>query len=238
MAALSLAQARVLVVGMGGIGCPLAEAIAPHVSSLTLLDADVVDDSNLHRQILYGELDVGRPKVEVAGQRLAGRGAQIRAIRARMTYENALSLVSQHDLVLEGADNFGTKFLCADAAHLAKRPIVHAAAVAWHGTVVSVGAEGGPCYRCIYEGMPEGGAPNCSTAGVMGPVVGIISAVALSFAARLMDDGVAGVLATFDGKTDAYRQREVRARSSCPLCGGRPRIRSLDYSRYQEAACV
>lgn len=236
--AMLLAQSRVLVVGVGGIGCPLAEAIAPHVASMTLVDPDVVDPSNLHRQILYTEADVGRPKVEVAKDRLRGRLASVRAVKARLTSDNAMELFAGHDLVLEGADNFGTKFLCADAALLAGTPIVHAAAVAWHGTVLSVAAGGGPCYRCIFEDMPKGGAPNCATAGVMGPVVGVVSAIALSLAAGLLESDASGVFASFDGKTDAFRMRTMRGRASCVLCGPRRRIRSLDEPRYREAACA
>ena len=236
-------SARVLVVGVGGLGCPAALALARGgVTSLALVDDDAVDVTNLHRQVLFGEGDVGRPKVEVAARALSAiaPGIDVRAQVTRLLPDNAVDLVRSCDLVVEGSDNFATKFLAADACAIARVPIVHAAAVRWHGTVLAVGARGGPCYRCLFEDVPREGAPNCAEAGVIGPLVGVVGAIQAGLALAILDgEDVAGTLVTYDGRTDALRRRTLAPRLDCPLCGASPNIHDTDISRYvQPAQCA
>jgi len=241
-----LREARVLVVGIGGLGCPTAIALArAGVGTLGIADDDEVDLSNLHRQILFDDADVGRPKVPAAAAALARLAPEVRVERhaTRLLPSNAVELVSGYDLVVEGSDNFATKFLTADACAIARRPVVHAAAVRWHGTALAVGPEGGPCYRCLFEDVPLENAPNCAEAGVIGPVVGVVAAAQADLALSMLEGrasggGPAGELFTFDGKSLAVRRRRIPRRKDCPLCGDGPRIRDIEPKRYVEGiAC-
>ena len=240
-------HARVLVVGVGGLGCPAALALAvAGVGTLGLCDDDAVELTNLHRQILFGERDVGCPKVEAAARAIgavAGRsrhGPQVVVHPTRLLPDNAVERVGGYDIVLEGSDNFATKFLAADACALAGVPIVHAAAVRWVGTALAVGAAGQPCYRCLFEDVPAGpDAPNCADAGVMGPVVGLIAAVQVDLALAILDGrDVAGQLARFDGRTGELRRSVLRRRPGCPLCGDAPAIRRIQAETYVAPACA
>jgi adenylyltransferase/sulfurtransferase len=213
----------VLVVGLGGLGCPALLALAhAGVGTLGLCDDDEVDATNLHRQILYGEGDVGMHKVDAAARALTAIAprVELRPFRTRLLPTNAAELVRGWDVVLEGADNFATKFLAADACAAAGVPVVHASSVRWVGTALAVGARGRPCYRCLFEDLPEGDAPNCAEAGVMGPVVGLTAAAQVDLALALLGrSAVAGTLVTVDGKSATLRRRAVPPRVDCPLCG-------------------
>lgn len=229
---------RVLVVGVGGLGCPAALAFArAGVGALGLVDDDVVDVSNLHRQILFEDADVGRSKVPAAAARLEvlAPSLRIELHETRLLPGNAVSLVGRYDLVVEGSDNFATKFLAADACAIAKKPIVHAAAVRWHGTALAVGPAGRPCYRCLFEDVPLEDAPNCAEAGVVGPMVGVVAAAQVDLALSIVaGEDVFGELVTFDGKSFELRRRPIPRRASCPLCGDDIRIRDIEASRYVE----
>ena len=235
-------DARVLVVGAGGLGCPAMLALAAGgVGTLELCDDDVVDESNLHRQILFEEADVGAPKLEAAARALArvAPGVDVRLHRTRLLPHNALALVRDVDVVLEGSDNFATKFLVADACRLAGTPVVHASAVRWVGTALAVGKGPGACYRCVFEDLPFEDAPNCAEAGVVGPVVGVVAAAQADLALALLDGAPAsGTLVTFDGRTGELRRRHVAARAGCPLCGDAPRIQRIDPGSYVSPACA
>jgi len=234
-------RARVLLVGVGGLGSPAAIALAQAgIGTLGIADDDVVELSNLHRQILFDEADVGTPKLEAARRALRrwSPSIEVCAHATRLLPHNAAELVSAYDLVVEGSDNFATKFLTADACGIAGVPVVHAAAVRWHGTVLAVGPQGRPCYRCLFEDLPTEHAPNCAEAGVMGPVVGIVGALQADLALAMLDRGDAGgTLVTFDGKTDELRRRVVRPRRSCALCGEAKIIAHLDPARYTGDSC-
>jgi len=229
---------RVLLVGLGGLGCPAALALArAGVGTLRMVDDDVVDEANLHRQILYGPEDVGKDKLDAAGQALApvarASGTRVEFVRSRFLPDNARKLARGVDLVIEGADNFATKFLAADACHLEHRPLVHGAGLRWVGTAWSVAARGRPCYRCLFEDVPSGPQLNCDGAGVMGPVVGIVGALMAELALRALSGrGTRSELWTLDGKTDTLREVPVAARASCPLCGTDPSILDIDEARY------
>jgi adenylyltransferase/sulfurtransferase len=239
----TLERRRVLVVGVGGIGCPAALALArAGVGTLGLCDDDEVDRSNLHRQILFDDADVGMPKVTAAVDALkdAVPGLEVVVHPSRLLPQNAAQLVRGYDLVLEGSDNFSTKFLAADACTMARVPVVHASAVRWVGTVLAIRAGGRPCYRCLFEDLPEGGAPNCAEAGVMGPVVGAVAALAADAALDLLwgDRQPPVAVASFDGKTGRVRRHALASREDCALCGGSPSIVGIEAASYEAPACA
>jgi molybdopterin/thiamine biosynthesis adenylyltransferase len=235
-------RARVLLVGIGGLGCPAALALASSgVGVIGLCDDDEVDRSNLHRQILFGESDVGTMKLDAAARFLSRKFAQrllesgesgersgradiaVPALRmhpTRLLPDNAVALVREYDVVLEGSDNFATKFLTADACAIAGVAVVHASAVRWVGTALAVGTVGRPCYRCLFEDVLGENAPNCAEAGILGPVAGMVAAAQVDLALALLDgEAVEGHLVTFDGRTDVLRRRTISRRADCPLCG-------------------
>lgn len=238
------ARKRALIVGLGGLGCPVATVLArvPDLE-LWLCDDDVVDETNLHRQILYTDADIGQDKLTCAQRALGAAGAapeRLVAVRSRLLPDNARQLVREVDVVIEGADNFATKFLAADAAHLEKRPIVHGAAVRFVATAWAVSATGGPCYRCLFEDVPQGAQQGCSEAGVMGPVVGFCGALLADLALRVLqgDESAYGALYTFDGQRDSLRHVPASARRDCALCGSSPSIVDISEARYLAPECA
>lgn len=235
----NFADHSALVVGVGGLGCPAAWVLVrAGVGRVILVDDDDVEISNLHRQILFQDQDVGKPKLTAAARVLKQHAQPFQSIvevSSRFLPDNALSLLEGVDVVVEGSDNFATKFLTADAAHLAKVPVVHGAAIRFQGTVWAVAAEGRPCYRCLFEDVPEAQAGlNCSQAGVMGPMVGVVGALLADSALRILagDSAVFGEVATFDGKRDVLRRVKVPANPQCPLCGPFQSIGDVRESRY------
>jgi len=241
----ALSRKSALVVGVGGLGCPAALALAEAgVGRIVLADDDIVDLTNLHRQILFSESDVGQNKLDAAERALYRAGARagsIELVRSRLLPENARELVRSVDVVLEGADNFATKFLCADACFLEQRAVVHGAAVRWQMTVFAVPPSGAPCYRCLFEDLPSGdAAPNCAEAGVMGPLVGFAGALMADRALSILegDESVLSTITTFDGKTDRARFRSVGPRATCALCGAERSIQTITYDRYTAPSCA
>jgi molybdopterin/thiamine biosynthesis adenylyltransferase len=237
------ARKSALLVGVGGLGSPAAIALArAGVGVLGIADDDEVESTNLHRQILFGEADIGRPKTAAAARAIAvwAGASPVRVVAhdTRLLPGNALDLVRGYDIVVEGSDNFATKFLTADACAIAEVAVVHGAAVRWLGTALAVAPRGRPCYRCLFEDLPREHAPGCSEAGVFGPVVGVLGAVLADLAlATLEGRSVAGTLVTFDGKADRLRRRVLSGRADCELCGASPRIRSVEATRYLGAEC-
>ncbi|HVW26585.1 MAG TPA: HesA/MoeB/ThiF family protein [Polyangiaceae bacterium] len=232
-----------LVVGVGGLGCPAALALArAGIGRLALADDDVVDVTNLHRQILFSDDDVGRDKLTAAAAALrrAGYRGHVDLVRSRFLPENARSLARSVDVVVEGADNFATKFLAADACRLEGRPVVHGSAVRFRATTWAIGAGGRPCYRCLFEDVPFGEAQmNCAEAGVMGPVVGLAGALMADLALRVVTgEPCFGLVHTYDGLTDRLRSVEVAPRRDCPLCGEARSIFDIDETRYTGAVCA
>jgi len=229
---------RVLVVGAGGLGSPVLRLLAASgVDHITVIDDDVVDESNLHRQTLYASSDVGRSKIEQTARvlRELSPDLSVRTIEARFVPGAAMDLLSGHTLVVEGADNLATKFLVADAAHLAGVPAVQAGAVRWAGWAFCA-LPGSACLRCLFEDIPRGQVETCAEAGVVGPVVGVLGGLEAALVFRLLQgERPGGELWHYDALKGTLRKTFVRRRNDCPLCAGE--IKDLRIERYT-AACA
>jgi adenylyltransferase/sulfurtransferase len=234
---------RVLVIGAGGLSSPALAVLAKSgVTEFSILDDDHVDASNLHRQTLYEEADAGAAKAEVAARRLRELSPFAERVRAhavveRLTPDNALSWFEQHDLVLEGADNFATKFLAADAAKLTGKPIVQAGAVRFSGWALASLPLHGACMRCVFEDIPRGQPESCAAAGVLGPVVGVLGALEAALALQLLlgDESAASALYSYEALSGTLRKRHVLRRPDCALCTGQ--ITDLRFERY-DTSCA
>jgi len=235
----------VLVVGVGGLGCPAALALAGSgIGRLVLADDDLVEASNLHRQILFHDDDVGADKLDSAWStlvRVAPSATRIELVRSRFLPDNARDLARSVDIVVEGADNYATKFLVADACSVERRAVVHGSAVRWRSTVWAVGPGGKPCYRCLFEDLPASEAQeSCAEAGVMGPVAGLAGAMMVDLALRMLsgDDSAPGLIHTYEGLSDHLRAVPVAPRADCPLCGPSKTIFDIDEARYTGRSCA
>ena len=232
---------RVLVVGAGGLGSPvlrlLAAAGGSGVDHITVIDDDMVDESNLHRQTLYSSGDVGRSKIDRAAGVLRdlSPGLSVQTIEGRFVPDTATDLLSDHTLVVEGADNLATKFLVADAARLSGVPAVQAGAVRWAGWALCALPDSA-CLRCLFEDIPRDRIETCAEAGVVGPVVGVLGGLEAALVLRLLrGERPGGELWHYDALKGALRKTFVRRRSDCPLCAGE--IQDLRMERYT-AACA
>lgn len=235
---MSLADACVLIVGVGGLGSPAALALAKSgVGRFTVLDDDVVDESNLHRQVLYDDADVGLSKIERAAARLRALGAEVETREGRLLPDTARAHVQGHDLVVEGADNFATKFLASDACRLTGTPLVQAGAVRWSGWAFA-SAPGSACLRCVFEDIPRDREETCAVAGVIGPAVGVLGGVQSALAVRLLlgDTSAAGELWSLRGLEGTLRATRVRPRAGCEGCAGA--IEDLRVERYAPRAVI
>ena len=231
--------------GLGGLGCPTALMLARlGVGVLRIMDDDTVEASNLHRQILYDNADIGRDKLATgiaAIRRLCPDSpTRLEPIQSRLLPDNAREIVCGADVIVEGSDNFATKFLCADACHIEKKPCVQGAAVRWVTTAISSGPGGKPCYRCLFEDLPAPElAPNCAEAGVLGSVVGFGAALMADLVLRIVHGKPDyGHLYSYDGKRDRLRRHKVFQRASCSLCGERPSITNIGWAQYVGPSCT
>jgi adenylyltransferase/sulfurtransferase len=242
--ALTDREQALLVVGLGGLCCPALAVLAKcGVTHFTLVDDDTIDVSNLQRQTLYDESDVGRLKVEVAAERIRALSPHPERVRCeqvadRFTPDSALSLLAGHALILEGADNFATKFLTADVGKLAQLPVVQAGAVRFGGWALATLPESGACVRCIFEDIPRGAPETCAVAGVLGPVVGVLGAVQAALAIELLRGKVraGSVLFSYEALAGKLRRHRLARRTDCPLCSGR--ILDLNPERYSGACAA
>ncbi len=228
-----LLASSVLVIGAGGLGCPAALYLAAAgIGRIGILDRDVVALSNLHRQILHGTADVGRPKSESAKARLQALNPDvtIHAIPASLTPENAADLVQDFELVLDGSDNFPTRYLVNDACVLSATPFIYGGVVHLRGQMMVVQPGQSACFRCVFPEPPTDGAiPNCQDAGVVGATAGIIGSLMAHEAIKwLVGIGtpLTNRLLAFDGLTARVREIPVRRAADCAVCGEHPTIRT------------
>jgi molybdopterin/thiamine biosynthesis adenylyltransferase/rhodanese-related sulfurtransferase len=235
-----LKEARVLLVGAGGLGSPAALYLAAAgVGTLGIVDFDRVDLSNLQRQLLHGTSDVGRSKLESAESRLRDVNPHVRVekIDTRLSSSDALRVVSEWDVVVDGTDNFPTRYLVNDACVLSGKPNVYGSVFRWEGQVSVFATEGGPCYRCLFrEPPPPGLVPNCAEGGVVGVLPGIIGSIqALETIKLLLGTGttLAGRLLIFDALGLEWREVTLRRNPSCPICGDHPtQTELIDYEAF------
>ena len=223
----TLADRRVLIVGAGGLGCPASLALArAGVGGITLVDPDVVDLTNLHRQLWFRTSDVGLPKVEAAARRISAAfpGVRVMALQAAVSESNAESLFRGHDVVVDGTDGIEAKFLLSDAAVLTGTPLVYGGVLRLEGQVMEIGP-GGPCLRCLFESPPDREAlPTCAQAGVLGSVAGVVGAMQARIALQRLGhldaplDG-RSLLRVFEGAALKTREVVVRRAADCAACG-------------------
>ena len=231
-----LLGAKVLIVGAGGIGSPVALYLGlAGVGTLGIVDFDVVEMSNLQRQILHHEHDVGRPKVLSAKQTLLeyNSGVQVVGHEAPLTSENAMEIISQYDIVVNGADNFPARYLVNDASYLAGKPLVDGSILLFDGQA-SVFVPGRGCYRCLFPTPPPPGAvPSCAEAGVLGALPGMVGSIQATETIKLIlgqGEPLVGRLLLIDALSMEFRTVRVRRNKQCPLCGENPTIHELiDY---------
>jgi adenylyltransferase/sulfurtransferase len=236
----ALLEARVLVVGAGGLGCPLAQYLAAAgVGTLGIVDFDVVDASNLQRQILYGTADVGRPKVEVAAERIAALNPDVRveAHPLHLSSENALEVMRDYDVVVDGTDNFPTRYLTNDACVLLGRPNVHGSIFRFDGQATVFDAGRGPCYRCLYpEPPPPGLVPSCAEGGVLGVLPGLIAIIQATETVKLITgvgEPLIGRLLQYSALDMSFTEFRLRKDAECPVCGENPSLTELiDYDQF------
>jgi adenylyltransferase/sulfurtransferase len=233
-----LSDASVLIVGLGALGSPAALYLAAAgVGRIDLLDDQRVEPSNLNRQLLYQDADIGRLKVEAARARLLALDPSVRVDAMVDTFRpsNAEALIRSHDLVVDGTDSFESKFLLNDAAILLRRPLVYGAALQWGGQVMTV-LPAGPCLRCLFGDPPEPGAvESCEEAGILGAVTGVIGSMQAEEAIKVLlgaGETLRGRLLQHDGLGAETRTIDFRKDPHCPVCSERPRINDLN--RYDE----
>lgn len=229
-------KARVLIVGAGGLGSPVALYLAAAgIGTLGLVDDDAVSLSNLQRQILFRTADIGRPKVEAGAQALKALnpGVQIQSHHTRLNPANAMALIGDYDVIADGSDNFATRFLLNDACFFAKKPLVSAAVTEFEGQLATYKGHqpGCPCYRCLFSAPPPPGTvPNCSETGVLGAAAGVMGALqgleVLKEVAGL-GTGMSGKILTYKALTAEFRTARLPKDPACPLCGAEPTIRDL-----------
>jgi len=239
---LRLRDAKVLLVGVGGLGSPAALYLAAAgVGTLGIADPDSVELSNLHRQILHTSDSIGMPKTVSAAETLAPLNPALRIVLhpEGLQPANAAELVARYDIVVDGADNFGTRYLAADACVLARKPLVHGSVLRGSGQV-GVFLPGAGCYRCLYPVMPDPATvPTCGDAGVLGATCGVIGSwMAAEAVAVILGRRAASRLILVDVDAGAARTLGMVADETCPCCGREPSIRGIDPARYSAAACA
>ena len=235
-----LKAARVLTIGTGGLGSPLALYLAAAgVGTIGLVDYDVVDDSNLHRQILFGAGDVGRPKLDAAEERLRGVNPHVRFVKheERLTSANALEIVRDYDIVADGTDNFPTRYLVNDACVLTGKPNVYASIFRFEGQASVFWAQKGPCYRCLYaEPPPAGLVPSCAEGGVLGVLPGLLGLVQATETIKLIlgsGEPLIGRLLLVDALAMRFRELKLKKNPDCVICGRNPTVTKLvDYEAF------
>src|SRR6202046_2571860 len=235
-----LKNAKVLCVGAGGLGSPaLLYLAAAGVGTLGIIDFDVVDESNLQRQIIHGQSDVGRPKAESARDSINEINPLVNVVvhEVRLDSDNAMEIFADYDLIVDGTDNFATRYLVNDACVLLGKPYVWGSIYRFDGQASVFWAEHGPCYRCLYpEPPPPGMVPSCAEGGVLGVLCASIGSIQVNEAIKIITgigDPLVGRLMIYDALEMTYRSVKVRKDPECPLCGKNPTVTELiDYEEF------
>ena len=237
-----LLESKVLLIGAGGLGSPIGVYLAAAgVGTLGIIDDDVVDLSNLQRQILHGTSDIGIPKTKSAEASITEMNPDVKVIpyNKRIDSQNAFQILEQYDLIVDGCDNFPTRYLLNDACVMLGKPIVHGSIFQFEGQVTVLYPGKGPCYRCVFrEPPPEGLAPSCQEGGVFGVLPGIIGTIQAVEAIKVLLDigeSLIGTLLLFNALTMEFQRLKLRQDDGCPMCGEKPTITELiDYEAFCE----
>ena len=236
---LRLKRSRVLVIGAGGLGSPVALYLAAAgVGKLGLVDFDTVDLSNLQRQILHGSAAIGSPKTDSARDRIydINPNVDLEIHLTRLTSDNALEIARGYDLLIDGTDNFATRYLVNDTSVLLGIPNIYGSVYRFEGQASVFGAPGGPCYRCLFrEPPPPDLVPSCAEGGVLGVVPGLVGTIQATEALKMLlglGETLVGRLLTIDAMTMAFRTIEIRPDPDCPACGTREITRLIDYDQF------
>ena len=240
-----LLSSKVLIIGAGGLGSPVAIYLAlAGVGTIGIVDFDTVDVTNLQRQILHQNADVGRSKVESARETLLAYNPDVNVITydEPVTSENAMELMSGYDVIVSGADNFPARYLINDAAYLSDKPLVDGSILVFDGRA-SVYLPGRGCYRCVFpEPPPPGEVPSCAEAGVLGMLPGLVGSIQAIETVKLImgiGDPLAGRLLLIDALDMDFREVKIRRNPNCPLCGDSPTVTELiDYEAFCGLAAV
>ncbi len=235
-----LKASSVLLIGAGGLGSPLGLYLAAAgVGRIGLVDFDVVDFSNLQRQVLHGTPDVGRPKLQSARDRLEAinPGVRLDLYETRLSAVNALDILGKYDVIIDGTDNFPTRYLVNDACVLLQKPNVYGSIFRFDGQASVFYPPHGPCYRCLYpEPPPPGEVPSCAEGGVLGILPGIIGVIQATEAVKLIigqGSPLVGRLLLYDALAMSFQEFKVRRNTKCPICGDAPTIKQLiDYEQF------
>ena len=235
-----LKSASVLIVGTGGLGSPVALYLAAAgIGRIGLVDFDVVDSTNLQRQVLFSTEDVGKSKLQAAKQRILGVNpiVNIETFEVLLRSENTLDICKNFDIIIDGTDNFPTRYLVNDTCVLLGKPNVYGSIFRFEGQASVFDATRGPCYRCLYpEPPPPGLVPSCAEGGVLGVLPGIIGTIQANEAIKLIlgiGDSLIGRLLLFDALSMKFREMKLRKNPDCPVCGTHPTIRELiDYEEF------
>ena len=237
---LKLKRAKVALIGAGGLGAPLGLYLAAAgVGRIGVVDFDVVDASNLQRQVIHGTHDIGRKKLDSAGDRMRDINPNVRIdkFEVGLSSENALEILKDYDMVIDGTDNFPTRYLVNDACVLLKKPNVYGSIFRFEGQATVFAYEDGPCYRCLYpEPPPPGLVPSCAEGGVLGILPGIIGLIQATEAVKLIlgvGDTLKGRLLLYDALGMRFRELKLRRDPDCPVCGDHPTVTKLiDYQEF------
>jgi molybdopterin/thiamine biosynthesis adenylyltransferase/rhodanese-related sulfurtransferase len=235
-----LKKARVLCIGTGGLGSPLALYLAAAgVGTLGLVDFDVVDYTNLQRQIIHTTPDVGRSKVESAREKVTAINplVKLEAVNAKLTSANAIELFQQYDIIADGTDNFATRYLVNDACVLTGKPNVFASVFRFEGQASVFATKQGPCYRCLYpEPPPPGMVPSCAEGGVLGVLPGMMGIIQATEVIKLIcqiGEPLIGRMLLLDALSMKFQELKLKKDPACPVCGPNPTVKELiDYDQF------
>src|SRR5687768_10717629 len=235
-----LLGSSVLIVGAGGLGSPTSIYLAAAgIGRIGLVDFDRVDVTNLHRQILYGTSAVGRPKLEAARDRLEDLNSDVRieTHEARLSSENALEILKSYDVVIDGTDNFATRYLVNDACVILGKPNVYGSIFRWEGQASVFSTKDGPCYRCLYPDPPPPGlVPSCAEGGVLGVLPGVVGTIQATETIKLVlgaGEPLIGRFLIYDALRMRFRELKLRKDADCPVCGTHPTVTKLiDYEQF------